>query len=311
MVLASSFIGYLSSFASSLPSVVEQGFIWGIMAIGLYLSYKILDFADLTVDGSFALGGITLAVLMKVGVPVGVAMLVAFGAGLLAGLVTGLLHTFLGIPAILAGILTQIALWSVNLLVSKGLANVGIDIRNQFVLVRSLTDMQKLYSILFLIGFIAAIIGLLYWFFGTEMGSAIRATGSNETMARANGINTTWMKIIALSISNGLVALSGSLSAQFQGSGDINMGKGAIVIGLAAIVIGLAIFKKAKKNFALHLIACVVGATIYYFVYQLVLSLNISTNLFKLLSAAVVAVFLGVPYLRKKINFGKWGKKNA
>lgn len=311
MLLASSFIDYLSSFGASLPLVVEQGLIWGIMAIGLFLSYKILDFADLTVDGSFALGGIVLAVLMKQGVPVAVAMLVAFAAGLIAGAVTGMLHTFLGIPAILAGILTQIALWSVNLLISGGLANVGINTRTKFVFIQSTTGIQQLNSIIFLVLSLVVIIGALYWFFGTEVGCSIRATGSNQTMARANGVNTTWMKIIALALSNGLVALAGSLSAQFQGNGDINMGKGAIVIGLAAIVIGLAVFKKAKKNFAIHLLACVVGSLIYFFVYQLVLSFNVSTNLFKLLSAVVVALFLGVPYLKGKIKFKKKEEKHA
>ena len=303
----------MSGFLASLPGACAQGIIWGIMAVGVYLTFKVLDLADLTVDGSFGTGGTVLVVCTIAGMNIWLAMLLAFLAGCIAGLVTGILHTKFGIPAILAGILTQLALYSVNLRIMSGRANVALNIDEYGILV-SLRYIPK--SILVGGAFALVIIGLLYWFFGTELGAGVRATGCNEAMARANGINTGFNKVLGLVLSNGIVALSGGLLAQYQGFADINMGRGAIVIGLAAVIIGDVIFGKLFKNFALRLLAAVLGGVIYYIVIQLVLQMGLNANDLKLFSALVVALFLGVPYWKgqlgaKHVKTNKGGKDNA
>ena len=303
----------MSGFLASLPGACAQGIIWGIMAVGVYLTFKVLDLADLTVDGSFGTGGAVLVVCTIAGMNIWLAMLLAFLAGCIAGLVTGILHTKFGIPAILAGILTQQALYSVNLRIMSGRANVALNIDEYGILV-SLRYIPK--SILVGGAFALVIIGLLYWFFGTELGAGVRATGCNEAMARANGINTGFNKVLGLVLSNGIVALSGGLLAQYQGFADINMGRGAIVIGLAAVIIGDVIFGKLFKNFALRLLAAVLGGVIYYIVIQLVLQMGLNANDLKLFSALVVALFLGVPYWKgqlsaKHVKTNKGGKDNA
>lgn len=303
----------MSGFLASLPGACAQGIIWGIMAVGVYLTFKVLDLADLTVDGSFGTGGAVLVVCTIAGMNIWLAMLLAFLAGCIAGLVTGILHTKFGIPAILAGILTQLALYSLNLRIMSGRANVALNIDEYGILV-SLRYIPK--SILVGGAFALVIIGLLYWFFGTELGAGVRATGCNEAMARANGINTGFNKVLGLVLSNGIVALSGGLLAQYQGFADINMGRGAIVIGLAAVIIGDVIFGKLFKNFALRLLAAVLGGVIYYIVIQLVLQMGLNANDLKLFSALVVALFLGVPYWKgqlsaKHVKTNKGGKDNA
>ena len=303
----------MSGFLASLPGACAQGIIWGIMAVGVYLTFKVLDLADLTVDGSFGTGGAVLVVCTIAGMNIWLAMLLAFLAGCIAGLVTGILHTKFGIPAILAGILPQLALYSVNLRIMSGRANVALNIDEYGILV-SLRYIPK--SILVGGAFALVIIGLLYWFFGTELGAGVRATGCNEAMARANGINTGFNKVLGLVLSNGIVALSGGLLAQYQGFADINMGRGAIVIGLAAVIIGDVIFGKLFKNFALRLLAAVLGGVIYYIVIQLVLQMGLNANDLKLFSALVVALFLGVPYWKgqlsaKHVKTNKGGKDNA
>ena len=303
----------MSGFLASLPGACAQGIIWGIMAVGVYLTFKVLDLADLTVDGSFGTGGAVLVVCTIAGMNIWLAMLLAFLAGCIAGLVTGILHTKFGIPAILAGILTQLAPYSVNLRIMSGRANVALNIDEYGILV-SLRYIPK--SILVGGAFALVIIGLLYWFFGTELGAGVRATGCNEAMARANGINTGFNKVLGLVLSNGIVALSGGLLAQYQGFADINMGRGAIVIGLAPVIIGDVIFGKLFKNFALRLLAAVLGGVIYYIVIQLVLQMGLNANDLKLFSALVVALFLGVPYWKgqlsaKHVKTNKGGKDNA
>lgn len=295
-------------FLQSLPSPIAQGMIWGIMAIGVFITFRVLDLADLTVDGTLGTGGAVLVILTTSGLNVWLSLLVAFIAGGLAGLVTGVLHTKFGIPAILAGILTQLALYSINLRVMGGRANTPISHRTYDLIVSSNTDLLP-KTILVTAVFIAAIIAILYWFFGTEMGHSIRATGANEAMARANGINTNSRKIIGLVLSNGIVALSGGLLAQFSGNADINMGRGAIVIGLAAVIIGDVLLGKIFKNFALRLLSCVVGGIIYYIVIAIVLRLGLDTNDLKLFSAVVVAIFLGVPFWKNQLA-GKRRKKS-
>lgn len=290
-----------------LPGAIAQGLIWGIMAIGVYITYRILDIADLTVDGSFCTGGAVCVMLLLNGCNVGIALLCAFAVGLLAGLVTGFFHTFCGISAILAGILTQLGLWSVNLAI-MGKANQSINVNNYNLLVslRYLQDVLKgtrpfYWSPILVVGLLVVlIVSALYWFFGTELGSAIRATGANPNMARAQGINTNFNKVLGLMISNGLVALSGGILSQYQGFVDINMGRGAIVIGLAAVIIGGVLFGKIFRNFALRLIGIAVGAILYYVVIQTVLWMRFDSNYLKLLSALVVAVFLAVPHWRGK-----------
>ncbi|MDE5671036.1 MAG: ABC transporter permease [Eubacterium sp.] len=287
----------MASFFVSIPGAAAQGIIWGIMAIGVYITYRILDFADLTVDGSFGTGGAAFAMCTIGGMNVYVSLLVAFIAGCLAGLATGIFHTVFGIPPILAGILTQLALYSVNLDI-MGQSNQALN-ANKYHFIVNLLEYKK--SIAVGLIFVAIIIAVLYWFFGTELGHSIRATGNNQNMARANGINTNVNKVVALVLSNGIVAISGALLAQFQGFADINMGRGAIVIGLAAVIIGEVIFGKIFKNFALKLIAAVIGGVIYYIVITLVVALGLPANDLKLFTAIVVAIFLGVPYWKSKV----------
>ena len=295
---------------NSLPGAVAQGLIWGIMAIGVYITYRILDFADLTVDGSICTGGAVCVMMITGGYSIPVAMLTAFIAGLLTGLATGLFHTFMGIPPILSGILTQLSLYSINLKI-MGKANQAVNVRNYKLLVSMQYNKGVSFyqNTIFIVGIIiAVIIILLYWFFGTEKGCAIRATGSNPNMSRANGINTNINKVIALMLSNGIVAFSGALLSQYQGFADVQMGRGAIVIGLAAVIIGEAVFGKLLHNFALQLLSVALGGVIYYLVYQTVIWLGLDTDLLKLLSAIVVAVFLAIPYWKKQY-FSK-GKKS-
>lgn len=294
---------------SAFPGAIAQGFIWGIMAIGVYITFKILDIADLTVDGSICTGAAVCTVLVTKGVNVYLALLAAVVAGLLAGLLTGLMHTVLGIPAILSGILTQLILWSANLKI-MGKANISLSARSYKVLLTQM-NINSSIAVLAVIGII--LIALLYWFFGTELGCSVRATGCNLNMSRAQGINTNVNIVLGLMLSNGIVALSGALLAQYQGFADINMGKGAIVIGLAAVIIGEAVFSKIARNFAVRLFAVIVGGIIYYIVYQVIIFLGIDTDLLKMLSALVVAVFLGVPYVKKHYfaSAVKGGKNNA
>lgn len=288
----------MASLLASMPGAVAYGIIWGIMAIGVYITFRILDVADLTVDGSMATGGIVLAVLVKNGTNIYLAVAISFLAGCLAGLVTGIFHTFFGIPAILAGILTQLSLYSVNLRISSKNSNVAVSARNlDHVL---LTSGDNVKSIIVCVIFAVVTIAVLYWFFGTEVGSSIRATGCNQAMARANGINTKFNVIFGLVISNGLVALSGALYAQYQGFADINMGRGAIVIGLAAVIVGEVVFGKIFRNFALKLFAVTLGGIIYYIVQNIVVWMGLDANDLKLLSAVVVAIFLGLPYWQKQ-----------
>ncbi|WP_288313603.1 ABC transporter permease [uncultured Eubacterium sp.] len=281
-------------FLNALPGAVGQGLIWGLMAIGVYITFRVLDFADLTVDGTLATGGAAMVMSLMAGCNVYLALLIAFVAGCLAGLVTGILNTAFGIPPILAGILTQLALYSINLRI-LGKANQPVS-GYKYNLICSMTKLNQALIVATI--FVLVIIALLYWFFGTEIGHAIRATGTNANMARANGININSTKIIALVLSNGLVALAGGLLAQYQGYADINMGRGAIVIGLAAVIIGEVLFGKIFKNFALKLLAVAIGGIIYYIVMQFVISLGLNTDDLKLLTAAVVAVFLGIPYIK-------------
>ena len=301
------------SLLNALPGAVAQGLIWGIMAIGVYITFRILDIADLTVDGTLCTGGAVCIMMMQSGHNVWVSLLVALIAGLLAGMVTGLLHTFMGIPAILAGILTQLGLYSVNLKI-MGKSNQAINV-DKFDLLVSLRYIKNVpiyrNTILLVAVIIVVLIAFLYWFFGTEMGCALRATGCNSNMSRAQGINTNFSKVLGLMISNGLVGLSGALLCQYQGFADINMGRGAIVIGLAAVIIGEAIFGKIFKNFGLKLLAAVLGSILYYFVVQTVIWLGIDTDLLKLLSAVVVGIFLAVPYWKAKYFTKSSAKKGG
>lgn len=286
----------MGAFISAIPGAVAQGLIWGIMAIGVYITFRVLDFADLTVDGTLATGGAVLVITMMNGMNVYVALLLSFIAGCVAGLVTGVLNTLLGIPPILAGILTQLALYSVNLRI-LGKSNQALSIYKYHVLA-SMTDITK--AIIIVAIFVVAIIAILYWFFDTELGHSIRATGCNQNMSRANGINIKFTKIVALILSNGLVALAGGLLSQYQGFADVNMGRGAIVIGLAAVIIGEVIFGKIFKNFALRLLAVAFGGIIYYIVMQFVINLGLNTDDLKLLTAVIVAIFLGIPYIKSQ-----------
>ena len=286
------------SYLSSLPGAVTLGIIWSIMALGVFVTYKVLDIPDLTVDGSFATGGAVCAIVITSGHSFWLALLLGFIAGALCGLLTGLLHTFLGIPPILAGILTQLALWSVNLKIMNGRANTSISARtylNQIIF-----SQLKIPDALWKVALIALLlVVILYIFFGTELGASIRATGNNPKMSRAQGINTKSNIVLGLMLSNGIVALSGALLAQYQGFADINMGRGAIVIGLCAVVIGGAITKHISPNFLIRMLGVVGGAIVYYFVYQTVVFLGFDTDLLKMLAALVVAIFLGGPYLYK------------
>ena len=316
-------MSFLLSLLNALPGAVAQGLAQGIMAIGVYITYRILDVADLTVDGSFATGGAVCVMLIRGGVDPWLALLCAVFAGMLAGLVTGVFHTRCGIPAILAGILTQLSLYSINLRIMGGKANQAVSIDKYPLLVsqRYVRDFASLDALVknplpLLLVFTAAVIALLYWFFGTEKGSSLRATGANPHMARAQGINTDSNIVLGLMLSNGLVALSGALLAQYQGSSDVQMGRGAIVIGLAAVIIGEVVFGKLFINFGLKLFAVSIGAIIYYIVLQVTLQLGLSTNDLKLVSALIVAVFLAIPYwkgrmFRGKVQPQKGGSENA
>ena len=305
------------SFLNALPGAMSQGLIWGIMAIGVYITYKILDIADLTVDGSFCTGGAVFVMLFSGGANVWAAMLAALLAGMLAGLVTGLLNTQCGIPAILAGILTQLGLYSVNMAVMDFKASVAINVTQADTLEKLLVSLRFVqgairgdfplwrHPILVVGLFTVGLIALLYGFFGTELGCALRATGSNGSMARDQGIDNDFCKVLGLMISNGLVALSGALLCQYNGANEINVGRGAIVIGLAAVIIGQVLFSKLFHNFALKLLAVAIGAILYYIVIQAVLAVGLNPNYLKLLSALVVAVFLSLPYWKGKYFHAK------
>ena len=290
----------LLSLLNALPGAVAQGLIWGIMAIGVFITYKVLDLADLTVDGTMATSGAVCVMLMLNGWNVWLALLCAMAAGMLAGLVTGLFHTGMGIPAILAGILTQLSLYSLNLAVMDFKANQGINVTKYQLIVsqRNVRTADLSNPIFITLLILVLLIGILYWFFGTETGSALRATGANAAMSRAQGINTKRTKILGLIISNGIVALASALLAHYQGFVDVNMGRGAIVIGLAAVIISEVLFSKLFRNFALKLLGVSIGAVLYFIVIQVVLWLGLNTNLLKLLSALIVAAFLGLPYWR-------------
>ena len=292
----------IMSLITALPGAAAQGLIWGIMAIGVYITFRILDIADLTVDGTLCTGGAVCIMMMLSGHNVWVSMLVATGAGLLAGLATGIFHTFMGIPAILAGILTQLSLYSINLkIMGKANQAINVDKFNLLVSLRRVKGVSLTQNTLFIVAImIVILIAILYWFFGTELGCSLRATGCNPSMSRAQGINTDRNKVLALMLSNGLVALSGALLTQYQGFADINMGRGSIVIGLAAVIIGEAIFSRIFRNFALKLLSVVFGSILYYLVLQIVIWMGIDTDLLKMLSALVVAFFLAFPYWKGK-----------
>ena len=292
----------IMSLITALPGATAQGLIWGIMAIGVYITFRILDIADLTVDGTLCTGGAVCIMMMLSGHNVWVSMLVATGAGLLAGLATGIFHTFMGIPAILAGILTQLSLYSVNLkIMGKANQAINVDKFNLLVSLRRVKGVALTQNTLFIVAImIIILIAVLYWFFGTELGCSLRATGCNPSMSRAQGINTDRNKVLGLMLSNGLVALSGALLTQYQGFADINMGRGSIVIGLAAVIIGEAIFSRIFRNFALKLLSVVFVSIIYYLVLQIVIWMGIDTDLLKMLSALVVALFLAFPYWKGK-----------
>lgn len=306
-------MAFLTSLLNSLPGAAAQGLVWGIMAIGVYITFRVLDVADLTVDGSIATGGAVAVMLIRGGMNCWLALLCAFASGLLAGLVTGLFHTKCGIPAILAGILTQLALYSVNLRIMSGKANqpVGVDKYDLAVSQRYVRDLSISNPLPLLLVITIVTVVALYWFFGTERGCSVRATGANANMARAQGINTNANIVLGLMLSNGLVALSGGLLAQFQGSADVGMGRGAIVIGLAAVIISEVTFGKIFQNFGLKMFAVSLGAVIYYFVLQVVLQLGLNTNDLKLVSALIVAVFLSVPYWKGKVAHKKGGPRHA
>lgn len=295
----------------SMPGAFAQGLVWGVMALGVYITYRLLDFADLTVDGSLATGGAVAVMLIRGGMNPWIALIFAFLAGMAAGFITGILHTALGIPGILASILTQISLYSINLNI-MGCSNqaVSVDKYNLVISLRYISESTSAKIRIFTtcILFCVAIVLILYWYFGTEQGHAIRATGCNPQMARAQGINTNFHTVIALMISNGLVGLSGGLYAQYQGAADVNMGRGAIVIGLAAVIIGEVVFSKLcagkRFSFAYTMLAVIAGAIIYYIVINIVLWLKLPSDDLKLFSAIVVALFLALPYLK-----GKYGRK--
>ena len=292
-----------------MPGAIAQGLIWGIMAIGVYITYKVLNYSDLTVDGTMATGGAVCIMLMMNGVNMYLALLCAVIAGMLAGLVTGLFHTVMGIPPILAGILTQLSLYSINLTIMGGKANQAVSVTkyNLIVSSRYVRELSLQNPIIITLLVLAALIAVLYWFFGTELGCSLRATGANEAMSRAQGINTNLCKILGLMVANGIVALASAMYSHYQGFVDVNMGRGAIVIGLAAVIISNVIFGKLFRNFALKLFAVTLGAVIYYIVIQIVLWLGLNTNLLKLLSALIVALFLAIPFWKGKLHIRKKG----
>ena len=302
----------MSTFLGFFPLPAAQGMIWGIMAIGVYLTFRILDVADLTVDGSFATGGAVCVMLIRAGVSAWIALPVAFAAGAVAGTVTGLLHTRCGIPVILAGILTQLALYSVNLRIMSDKANqpVSVDRFSLLVSSRYVGETSFQNPLLILLVLLALTVGALYWFFGTELGASVRATGANRKMARAQGINTRFNVVLGLALSNGLVALSGALMSQFQGFANVDMGKGAIVIGLAAVIIGEVLFSRVFRNFALRLCAVIIGSILYYLILQLILLAGLRTNDLKLFTAVTVAIFLAVPYWNRHLR-GRFDRKKV
>ena len=310
----------LPNLLARMPAAVGQGLIWGLMALGVYITFRLLDIADLSVDGSFATGGAVTVMLMLAGWPAWAALLAAIAAGLLAGLVTGLLHTRLGIPAILSGILTQFALYSINLRIMGMRANQTVNIKKLGMIWENgrgflLSSRYVPQAIAVGLVLAAVIIALFYWYFGTEQGNALRATGSNPAMSRAQGINIDTMKVLGLALSNGMVALSGGLMTQFQGTADVNMGRGSIVIGLAAIIIGEvlcdALFHKGC-NFGVRLAFVVLGGVIYYMVMTIILWLKLDPNDLKLFTAIIVALFLAVPYLQAQSRSSfKHAAKNA
>lgn len=283
------------AFFNVLPGAIAEGLIWGLMAIGVYISYKILDIADLTVDGSICTGACVCVVMLGSGMPAWLCVLIALFAGALTGVVTGVLHTTLGIPAILAGILTQLMLYSVNLSILGGKSLIAIDTRNTDLLL----NMSNNYHAIFAIGMIiVAVIVCLWLFFYTEVGLTIKSTGDNPDMSRAQGVNVNRNKVLGLAIANGIVALAGALLAQYKGSANINDGRGAIVIGLAAIFIGLSVSLKIKPNFVISLIGVIGGGIVYYIVYNFVILIGLKTDYLKMFSAIIVTIFLAVPYLR-------------
>lgn len=311
----------LINLASRMPSAIGQGILWGLMALGIYITFRILDVADLSVDGTFATGGAVSVMLILAGCPAWVSLLAAIAAGIAAGFVTGMLHTRLGIPAILSGILTQFALYSINLHIMGMKANQTASLKKFgmfFENGKGFLVSSRYVPQAILVGLLlaAAVVALLYWYFGTEQGSALRATGSNPAMSRAQGINIDNMKVLGLSLSNGLVALSGALMTQFQGTADVNMGRGAIVIGLAAIVIGEvlcdALFSKGC-NFAIRLSFVVIGGILYYIIMTVILWLKLDPNDLKLFTAIIVALFLAVPYLQQqsKSSFSRAGRNSV
>ena len=306
----------MERFVNLAVSVLTQGLIYSILTYGVYITYKILDFPDLTVDGSMATGGAVCVMLMLNGVNLWIALLCAVLAGMLAGLMTGIFHTAMGIPPILAGILTQLSLYSINLAIMEFKANQGINVTKYTLIVsqRNVRSLSWGNPILTVAVVLILLIALLYWFFGTELGSSLRATGANEAMSRAQGINTNRAKILGLMISNGIVALSSAMLSHYQGFVDVNMGRGAIVIGLAAVIISEVLFGRLFRNFALKLTGVAIGAVIYYIVLQIVLWLGLNTNLLKLLSALIVAIFLGIPYWKANVaakRAGKGGQEHA
>ena len=283
------------AFLNTLPGAVAQGLIWGLMAIGVYISYKILDIADLTVDGSICTGACVCALAIALGCPVWLSVVLAFIAGALTGVVTGLLHTTLGIPSILAGILTQLILYSVNLSTLGGKSLMAVDHRNNELLLHMSDNMGAIVTLVLIIA--ATIVGL-WLFFYTEIGLTLKSTGDNPDMSRAQGVNVNRNKVIGLAIANGIVALAGALLAQYKGSANINDGRGAIVIGLAAIFIGLSVSMKIKPNFVVSLIGVVGGGVVYYVIYSFVILLGLKTDYLKMLSAIIVILFLAIPYLK-------------
>ena len=311
-------MAFFSSLFNATPGAVAQGLLWGIMAIGVYITYRILDVADLTVDGSLATGGAVCVMLMRSGCDPWVALMSALLVGMIAGMFTGLLHTRCGIPAILSGILTQLALYSVNLRIMGSKANqpISVDKYNLIVSSRFARELSLRNPLVPAVVTLVVLIAILYWFFGTEYGSALRATGANRRMASAQGVDTRITVTVGLMLSNGLVAMAGALLAQYQGAVDVNMGRGAIVIGLAAVIIGEVLLGKLVHNFAFKLGTVVVGAVVYYLVLQVVLQLGLNTNDLKLFTALIVALFLSIPYwkgnaFRKKAAKSVGGEKNA
>ena len=290
----------------SVEGAIGQGILWGIMALGVYITFRLLDFADLTVDGSFATGGAVSAILIVSGVDPVLSLFAALLAGAASGAVTGFLNTICKIPAILAGILTQIGLYSINLMI-MGKSNLPLlntktifsNVSDVIHLPRSISKWISTNNLtVLLIGIVLAVvvIGILYWFFGTEIGSAIRATGNNEHMVRANGISTKKTIMVALMLSNALNAFSGALVAQQQGYADVKMGIGAIVMALASIVLGEVLFGR-KGGFARRLTSIVIGSIAYRIIVAIVLQLGLSADNLKLFTSILVGIALSIPIM--------------